>query len=169
MSIQARDPSAAIPAGGYADIKAKVQADGQTAILYVIQTDASGNPVSVSTSSSPSSIRTSAGPPAPGQVAKNYTGTVTLGAAAITVPLETVTTGRTYYITDMILTTTSAAILAQLTAATIPLFQAHINSTKGIEAQGIETQPTATTGQAVALVFPAGTGVVAYSIYGIEA
>lgn len=113
--------------------------------------------------------RSTAGGPAPGQVLKNYTGTVTLSGSSQTIPLETVTAGRSYLITDVVVTSTNAsAILVQITAAGAPIFQAHANSTKGIEAPGIESQPTATTGQAVALVVPSGSGVVAYNIYGIE-
>lgn len=114
--------------------------------------------------------RVTCGGPAPGQAAKVYTGTITLTGLTQIVPLETVGTGRTYYATDIIITTTNAAaILVQLASNGIPsLMQAHVNSTKGIEALGIETQPTATTGQVVSIIVPQGAGVVAYSIYGIE-
>lgn len=166
MPIQIRDAASTATSGGYVDVKGKAFGDGTAAIAFVL-VDGSGN-VIVSQPTT-ASQRTTAGGPAPGQVAKNYSGTVTLGAGVTTIPLETVTTGRTYFITDTIITSTnSAAILAQLTAATIPILQAHINATKGLEAVGIETQPTATTGQAVALVFPAGTGQIAYTVLGIE-
>lgn len=113
--------------------------------------------------------RATAGGPAPGQVLKNYSGTVALTGSAQTIPLETVTTGFTYIITDVLITTTNAsAQLLQITAAGTPIFQMHAYTSKGIEAPGIETQPTATTGQAVALVVPSGAGTVAYNIYGVE-
>jgi len=119
-----------------------------------------------------STIRSTAGGPAPGQAAKNYSGTATLStSAATTIPLETVTTGRTYLITDIVITTTSAAaILAQILANGLQIFGSHINGTKGIEAPGLETQPSATAGQVVSLVIGqvAAAASVAYNIFGIE-
>ena len=117
--------------------------------------------------------RVTAGGPAPGQAVKNYCGITTLTASPQTITLETVTAGKTYIITDIIATTNdtaAGAFLIQIQAAGTPIFQSHINATKGIEAVGLETQPTSTTGQLVTLVIPAGTvgKQVAYNIYGVE-
>jgi hypothetical protein len=135
--------------------------DANTAALVVSMADASGNTVT--------SLKTTAGGPGAGQAAKNYSGLVTLTGSAQTIAIETVTAGRTYYISDIVATSTNAsAILLQIQAAGAPIFQAHINATKGIEALGIETQPFAATGQAVTLVIPSGSGQVAFNIFGYE-
>lgn len=114
--------------------------------------------------------RITAGGPAPGQVLKNYTGTVTLSASAQSVALETVTTGRSYLITDIMLTQDDTlANLVTIQAAGVAIVTAHVN-TAGFPAPGIESQPTATTGQAVTFNVPAGTvgKKIAFNIFGIE-
>jgi hypothetical protein len=153
-----------VPTGtGYRDapISGIVSSDGFRANPAMALVDNNGMPVT--------SLKVSAGGPAAGQAAKNYSGVATLSGSTQTITLETVTTGKTYFITDIAITTTaSAAILVQITAGGVPIFQTHINATKGIEALGIETQPYAAAGIVVALVIPSGTGAVAYNILGVE-
>lgn len=110
-----------------------------------------------------------AGGPAAGQIAKNYNGLTALAAGTQNIPVETVTVSRMYLITDITVTTTStAALLFQIQSNGVTIFQAHVNQTKGIEAIGIETQPFCTSGQPVTIVFPAGSGAVAWNVNGIE-
>jgi len=119
------------------------------------------------------SLKVTAGGPASGQAVKNYTGLITLSASTQAIAIETVAAGKTYFITDIIATTNDSAsgsILINISAAGTAIFQSHINSTKGIEAIGIETQPQATSGQAVALNVPAATvgKIIAWNILGYE-
>ncbi len=156
--------SITVPNGtGYRDvpIAGVVSADGFRANAAIALVDNNGLPVT--------SLKVSAGGPGAGQAAKNYSGTVTLSGSTQTINLETVTAGKTYFITDIVVTSTnSSAILIGITAGGVTVFQAHANATKGVEALGIETQPYAAAGQVVAIVVPAGSGVVAYNILGVE-
>ena len=153
-----------VPTGtGFRDapIRGVVSSDGYSGNPAIALVDNNGLPVT--------SLKVSAGGPAAGQAAKNYSGTVTLSGSTQTITLETVTAGKTYFITDIVITTTnSTAQLVQLQAGGVTIFQTHINSTKGIESLGIETQPYAVAGQVVTLVVPSGSGVVAYNILGVE-
>src|SRR5258708_6845412 len=58
--------------------------------------------------SNASTQRVTSGAMAPGQTAKQVAGTVSINAGA-TVPINTVTAGKTFYITDIHLATDSAA------------------------------------------------------------
>jgi hypothetical protein len=141
--------------------KGVAQSDGDTAVLLVALVDGNSNTVT--------SLKTTAGGPAAGQSVKNYCGLFTLTGSPQTFSLETVTTGKTYYITDIVITGSPAsAINVQIQAAGVAIFQGYVNATKGLEAIGIETQPFALAGQAVTLVVPAGSGSVAFNIGGIE-
>ena len=131
------------------------------------------SPAAITTPSLGATQRSTAGGAAPGQAIKNYVGITTLTSSAQPIALETVTTGKTYLITDIIATTDDAAsgsLLISITSAGTSIFYSHINSTKGIEVPGIETQPVSTAGQAVVLNLPAGTvgKKIAWNVFGIE-
>ena len=120
------------------------------------------------------SIRTTAGGPAPNQTQKNYSGLATTSTGSITtITLETVTAGKTYFITDVCLTTDSpstSSIDARLQAAGADIFRNGLHSLAPIDMAGIETQPTAAGGQVVTLVLPITPSAqkVWYNIYGVE-
>jgi len=116
--------------------------------------------------------RVTAGGPASGQIAKNYSGTFTLVGATASIPLETVTAGRTYFITDVEITVAggSGQKLCQVLSGALQIFGAHANTTKGIE-MTFETQPFAVAGAVVTLAIAGATAadVIAYNILGYEA
>ena len=87
-----------------------------------------------------------------GQTAKSAAGQLSVNAVSATITLNTVTTGKSYYITDICFTTDSAsAIDVQIKAGSTIIFETHVLSTAPCNAVGIETQPLATTGQVVTL------------------
>jgi hypothetical protein len=121
--------------------------------------------------------RTNAGFMAPGQTAKQYVGlTTTSASTTVTVALETVTAGKTFYITDILVTTDSAVgtggiVDVSILAAAAAIFRTGVHSLVPADFAGIETQPFATAGQAVALSILPTTGQtqkVWYNIYGFE-
>ena len=94
--------------------------------------------------------RVTAGFAAVGQTIKQASGNLSVNAVSATAPINTVTAGKTYYITDMSFTTDSAtAIDVQVQAAGVVIFEAHVTNTSPCLAIGFETQPFATTAQAV--------------------
>lgn len=119
------------------------------------------------------SIRTNAGFAAPGQTIKNYTGTITSSASvATTVTLETVTTGKTYVITDIYISSNTATQFeARVQANGVDVFRGWCKGdTAPISLAGIESQPNASSGQAVTLLLPAiaGAPIVSFFFGGLE-
>lgn len=117
--------------------------------------------------------RVNAGYVGPGQSSKVYTGTQALSTTvATTIPLETVTPGKIFFITDISITSNSASVfLAQITAGGVPIYSAYGKGDTGpIALAGIETQPQASAGQAVNLVVSsvAAATTLAYTISGVE-
>jgi hypothetical protein len=112
--------------------------------------------VSVGTPTSTAVQRVSAGFMAPGQTAKTYTGKqVSSTTVATSVALETVTAGKTYYITDIYLTTDATIIQdVKIRAAGVTIFNAGVQSNGPVDMAGMETQPYGTTGQLVDLYLP---------------
>lgn len=91
------------------------------------------------------------------------------------VALETVTSGKTLYITDILLSTDVVSTVQfmdnRLQAAGVDIFRAMTHSLLSVDMPGIQTPPVATTGQAVTLLLPAlasGSGNVFYFISGFE-
>lgn len=119
-------------------------------------------------------FRTSAGYTAPGQTAKTFIGKQALSAGGTTtINLYTVAAGKTFLITDIYLSADSAQQLSdvQIQAGGVPIFRAPVKGDTGpVQMPGIETQPTASSGQLVTLVWPAqGTPPNAFwMICGIE-
>jgi hypothetical protein len=116
--------------------------------------------------------RSTAGSVAPGQVAKLFTAKVaTITTGITTIALYTVTTGKTFYLTDVsIFTDYASPIDGSIQAAGTGIFYFGTSTTSPVSCQGIETQPTATTAQALTLVLPQTTAVqhVWYNICGFE-
>ena len=118
--------------------------------------------------------RISAGFMGPGQTAKQYVGKQALSATlTTTVTLETVTAGKTFYITDILIISdvaSSTTIDVRLQAAGADIFRAGVHSLAPIDMTGIETQPFATAGQLVTLLLPivAGPPNVWFNILGFE-
>jgi hypothetical protein len=120
--------------------------------------------------------RYSAGFMSTGQSAKQYVGLVTTSASVTTtVTLETVTTGKTFYISDILITSdaatgTSTTVDVRIQAAGTDIFRAGVHNLSPIDMTGIETQPFATSTQIVTLLLPivAATPKIWYVIYGWE-
>lgn len=133
--------------------------------------DTAGNPVRMG-----SVMKTNAGFLAPGQTAKQYVGKqATSTTAATTVTMETVTAGKNYYITDILIATDAASGAAttvdvRLQAAGVDIFREGCHNLTPISAPGIETQPFATAGQSVTLLLPITNPVVNvwFNVYGFE-
>jgi hypothetical protein len=114
-------------------------------------------------------VRTTGGPPAPGQTVKQFVGSVSVASGA-TVNLYTVTAGKTFYITDIIATSSgSTAFDIQVQAAGVAIFQAHVFNTAPVDACGMDTQPQAAGGQLVRIVAGTASGTTLdYNVYGYE-
>ncbi len=110
-------------------------------------------------------FRFNAGYSAPGQSAKTFVGKVALSGAAITtVTLETVTALKLFVITDIFISADAGQVMdVRLQAAGVDIFRAPCKGdTAPVSLAGIETQPTATAGQLVTLVFPITTNPNGY-------
>lgn len=106
-------------------------------------------------------LRASAGGAAIGQTLQQFTGNPALSTTlTTTVSLFTVPAGKTFYVTDIYVSSNSSiAFLAQIQAAGTAIFFGYCKGDTGpIELPGIETQPQAAAGQAVTLVLGAVTG-----------
>ena len=130
-----------------------------------------GQPVSVAAAAGAAGVmRVNAGGPGPGQSNKTFTGNVSIATGA-TVALETVATGKTLYITDISLTSNTATpFLVQIQAGGVTIWQGYVKGDTGpIELPGLETQPTASAGQAVTLVAAAAAATtLAFFVGGVE-
>jgi hypothetical protein len=97
------------------------------------------------------------------------TATVTTGTTPVV--LFTVTTGKTFYLTDLYLATDQTTPLdVQLQAAGAAIMNLGVSTTQPVNLPGIDTQPTATTAQAVQLLLPqtAAAQNVWYFVSGYE-
>ena len=116
--------------------------------------------------------RVSAGFMAPGQSAKSYVGKQSTSTTAVTtITLETVTSGKTYYLTDVsIFTDQTTPIDGSIQSAGIPIYYFGVSTTAPVQMAGMETQPYGTSGQLVALVLPITTSVqkIWFNISGFE-
>lgn len=121
--------------------------------------------------------RSNAGFMAPGQTAKQYVGKqATSTTVTTTVTLETVTTGKVFCITDVLISTDSAqgastTIDVRIQAAGVDIIRAGVHNLAPLDMTGIETQPFATAGQVVTLLLPITAGGVVnvwYNILGFE-
>ena len=152
-----------------------VPSDAQIAL------DAASNaPATNVTDTSPLSVslgtvtaKTNAGFSAPGQTIKNYTGSITSSASvATTVPLETVTAGKTYVLTDIYISSNTATQFeARIQANGVDIFRGWCKGdTSPISLAGIESQPNASSGQVVTLLIPviAGSPQVSFFLGGLE-
>ncbi len=102
-------------------------------------------------------FRVNAGSAAIGQTLKIFTYKVALSASATTTQtLETVTAGKTFYITDIFLSHDSAAVIdVRIQAAGVDIFRAPPKGdTAPVQMAGIESQPSATAGQLVTVLYP---------------
>ena len=141
---------------------------GRTA-LYVL--DANGNPIPLG-----SVLKVNAGFLAAGQTAKQYVGKqATSTTVATTVTLETVTAGKSYYITDILISSDAASGAAttvdtRLQAAGVDIFRGGVHNLAPLTTAGVETQPFATAGQSVTLLLPITNPIVNvwFNIYGFE-
>lgn len=103
------------------------------------------------------SVRQNAGFTAPGQSIKNYTGSFPTSATVVTtVPLETVTAGKTYVITDIYISANNATPFEiRIQANGVDIFRGWLKGdTAPISLAGLESQPNASAGQAVTILLP---------------
>lgn len=115
-----------------------------------------------------------AGAAAPDQTLKQFSssGGVSINTGA-TVALYTVTAGKTFFITDIMITgnaATAGQVLCQIKQASTVIWEGYMKTdTQPLEIPGIETQPSAPGGSAVSLVIGTLTGgTAAYFIAGFE-
>lgn len=120
--------------------------------------------------------RQSAGFMSSGQSAKQYVGLVSLSASVTTtVTLETVTTGKTFYISDIFIASDAASgssttVDVRIQAAGTDIFRGGVHNLTPIDLTGIETQPFASSTQIVTILFPvvAAAPKIWYNVYGWE-
>ena len=118
----------------------------------------------------------SAGYAAPWQTAKTYTGKqATSTSATTTVTLETVTSGKSFYITDIMIATDVASgtqiLDCQIQAAGTTIFRGPTHNLSPITLPGLETQPFGASTQVVTLLLPqtsSGAVNVYFYIAGFE-
>ena len=123
-----------------------------------------------STGSLTPTLRINAGGAAAGQSLKTYVGTQSLAAGA-TIALETVTPGKTFYITDVYVGSNTATVFpVTIQAGATPIFQGFCKGDTGpISIPGIETQPSASSGTSVQLVLGTATATTcAFMVNGYE-
>lgn len=122
---------------------------GELLAMLLAGTDMAGNPLA-------RVVRMNAGSVAPGQTLKTFTGTVSIASGA-TQPLETVTTGKTLYITDIVIgANTATQFLVRIQAAGVDIFDDYCKGDTGpIQAIGMESQPNAASGTVVQILFAA--------------
>lgn len=118
-------------------------------------------------------IRVNAGYTGIGQTAKSYVGKTALSTTlATTITLETVTTGKIFFITDLFLSHDTALVLDfRLQSNGVDIFRAPVKGdTAPVQMAGMETQPVAQSGQVVTLLLPAAAGPpnAYYMVSGIE-
>lgn len=115
-------------------------------------------------------LRVNAGAGGPGQSLKSYVGTQSVATGA-TITLETVTTGKSFFITDIYVGSNSATVFqVTINAGATPIFQGFCKGDTGpISLMGIETQPSAGSGVVVQLVFGVAVATTAaFMISGYE-
>jgi ABC-type taurine transport system substrate-binding protein len=118
-------------------------------------------------------MKTNAGSVAPGQSLKTFVGKVALSATVpVTVTLETVTAGKTLFITDIFLShDTTAVIDTRIQANGVDIFRACVKGdTAPVQLSGIESQPSAAAGQVVTILYPitASPPNAYLNVYGFE-
>ncbi len=129
----------------------KPPAQAQEAFVALADTAGNLNPT----------LKTNAGAVATGQSLKTFTGKVALSASVpTTVTLETVTPGKTLYVTDIYLAAdNNTAIDTRLQANGVDIFRAPPKGdTAPVQMAGIESQPNAAAGQLVTILYPATAG-----------
>lgn len=143
------------PAAGYPQLL-----PGQSVAFGRVSPGVIGSPAGQASSTTPaqgSVQRVNAGAAAAGQTLKAFTGKVSLSTTVTTAtPLENVTAGKTFYVTDLYLSIdTNTPSDVRLQAAGSDIFRCVVKGdTAPIQMPGIETQPNASSGQAVQILWP---------------
>ena len=114
-------------------------------------------------------VKTNAGYLAPGQTNVSTTGQVaTLTTGAKTVPLRTVTAGKTYMMTDLYVfcdVAANAPLLIQVQVAGTTVFYGYCSQNAPLAMPGIETQINGAAGQQVNLILAQTTAVQNVAFY----
>src|SRR5579864_666405 len=112
--------------------------------------------------------KSTAGAAAPDQTLKTFSssGGVSL-ASPQAIALYTVTAGKTFFITDIVITgnnATATQFLCQIKQGTTVIWEGYMKTdTQPVQLAGLETQPSAPGGSAVTINFPTSSGTtVAY-------
>ncbi len=137
--------------------------------------DVNGNPLGTAVNpltiaGGGATLRVNAGGAAVGQTLKTYVGTLSV-AAAVTLTLETVTPGKTFYITDIYVGSNTATVFpVTVNAGATAVFQGFCKGDTGpISLMGIETQPSASSGTVVQLLLGAAAATTcAFMVNGYE-
>lgn len=104
--------------------------------------------------------RVTAGGAAPGQSIKAFSssGGVPINAGA-TINVYTVTSGKTLFLTDISVSTDSAAsFLFQIKAGAVVIKEGFVSATAPFAFAGIESQPSIGSGVTISIVFPTVVG-----------
>ncbi|GAC1610325.1 MAG: hypothetical protein NVS3B26_16470 [Mycobacteriales bacterium] len=115
-------------------------------------------------------MRVNAGGAAYGQTLKSYTGSTSVATGA-TITLETVTTGKTFFITDIYVGSNTATVFSvTINSGATAIYNGYCKGDTGpVVLMGIETQPSAASGSVVQLVLgTAATTTSAWMICGYE-
>ena len=107
-----------------------------------------------------STFRVNAGAMAPGQSIKTFSSSGAIGInAGATSNVYTVTAAKTLYITDILLSTDSAAaFLVQIKAGATVIFEKYISTTADFNMTGIESQDGVAGGVLLTVVWPTVAG-----------
>ena len=119
-------------------------------------------------------LKVNAGYVAVGQSAKAYVGRqATSITAATPITLGTVTPGKLFIITDILISSdapSGSPMDIQIQGAGVTIFRMFVHGLTPISACGLETQPAIAAGQVITLLLPMTGAVqnVTFSIFGIE-
>lgn len=106
--------------------------------------------VEANSSSNSSVQRVTGGGPAPGQTIKTVGGNLVTTAVSAVQTINTVTAGKTFYITDFSFSSNvSAALDVTIQIAAVVVWEGHISVTDSMILTGIDSFPAAAAGQVV--------------------
>jgi hypothetical protein len=104
----------------------------------------------VGNSANTSTQRVTGGGPAPGQTVKSVAGNLVTTSNGVAQTVNTVTAGKTFYITDIDFSgTVSTALDVQIQVGGLVVFERHVSVTNSCDLGGIDSFPPASAGQLV--------------------
>lgn len=108
------------------------------------------NVVFVGSSSNSSTMRMTGGGPAPGQTVKSVGGNLVTTSNGAAQTINTVTAGKTFYITDFSFSSNvSGALDVTIQIGGVVVWEGHVSVTNSMTMSGIDSFPAAAAGQLV--------------------